>query len=96
MIKLTINGNDVEVEEGATLLDAARAAGVHVPTLCHSPRFPPRAVCRLCVVDVEGHEHPQPACATKARPGDVVETDAPALRDFRTADARMAAGTAPE
>ena len=66
MIKLTINGRSVESKDGATLLDAAREAGAHVPTLCYYPRLPSHAVCRMCLVDVEGKDQPQPACVTPA------------------------------
>jgi NADH-quinone oxidoreductase subunit G len=83
MVRLTVNGRSVEVTDGASLLEAARAAGVHVDTLCHHPRLPPRAVCRLCLVEVAGRPHPKPACATPAVEGDVVETDSPALQAFR-------------
>ncbi len=83
MIKVTINGRQVELHDGGTLLDAAKEAGVHVPTLCYYPRLPSHAVCRMCLVTVEGRDHPQPACVTLARNGDVVETDSRALEDFR-------------
>jgi NADP-reducing hydrogenase subunit HndD len=83
MPRLSVNGRSVEVSDGATLLEAARAAGVHVSTLCHHPRLPAHAVCRLCLVDVAGQSRPQPACVTRARDGDVVETDSQALQDFR-------------
>lgn len=86
MIKLTVNGRSVELQEGSTLLDAAHAAGVHVPTLCHYPRLPSHAVCRMCLVDVGGHAQPQPACVTKAKEGDVVATDTQALQAFRKMD----------
>lgn len=85
-VKLTVNGRAVEVGAGASLLDAARAAGVHIPTLCHYPRLPANAVCRLCLVEVAGQDRPQPACATKAREGDEVCTDSPDLEAFRRAD----------
>jgi NADP-reducing hydrogenase subunit HndD len=88
MTKLTVNGRSVEVGAGATLLDAARAAGVHVPTLCWYPRLPSHAVCRMCLVEVTGQQHPQPACVTPAREGDVVATDTPALQAFRRSDAQ--------
>jgi protein-L-isoaspartate(D-aspartate) O-methyltransferase len=87
MIALSVNGRRVEVEPGATLLDAARAAGVHIPTLCYHPGLPAHAVCRMCLVEVEGQAHPQPACRTLAQDGDVVETDTEALLAFREADA---------
>lgn len=86
MIKLTINGRPVELPDGSTLLDASREAGVHVPTLCHYPRLPSHAVCRMCLVEVAGHAQPQPACVTKAHDGDVVQTDTPALQAFRKMD----------
>jgi iron-only hydrogenase group A len=87
MIKLTVNGRSVEVNKGATLLDAARDAGVHIPTLCYYPRLPSPAVCRMCLVNVAGESKPQPACLTKAKEGDLVETDSPELLEFRKADA---------
>ena len=83
MIKLTVNGREVEVETGSTLLEAARAAGVHVPTLCHYPRLPSHAVCRMCLVEVQGRSRPQAACVTPASMGDVVQTDTDELREFR-------------
>jgi len=86
-VELSVNGRSVRVDEGATLLDAARLAGVHVPTLCHYPRLPSHAVCRMCLVDVQGQRQPQPACVTKAKEGDVVETDSAGLRAFRETNA---------
>ena len=83
MIKLSVNGRPVEVNDGSTLLDAAERAGVHIPTLCCHPRLPSHAVCRMCVVDVEGDPRPQPACVTKAREGDHVVTDSRSLQEFR-------------
>lgn len=88
MIQLTINGTAVDVDPGATLLDAARKAGIHVPTLCHHPRLAPRAVCRLCAVEVAGTDGLQPACATLARDGDIVLTETRAVQSFREADAQ--------
>ncbi|MEJ2141354.1 MAG: [FeFe] hydrogenase, group A [Gammaproteobacteria bacterium] len=88
MIKLTVNGRSVEVNDGSTLLDAAREAGVHIPTLCYYPRLPSHAVCRMCLVNVNGNAHPEPACITKAKHGDVVETDSRELQEFREADAQ--------
>jgi iron-only hydrogenase group A len=86
MIKLTVNGRSVEINDGSTLLDAAGEAGVYIPTLCHYPRLPSHAVCRMCLVDVEGEAHPQPACVTKAKEGDSVVTDSREMRKFRKAN----------
>jgi NADP-reducing hydrogenase subunit HndD len=87
MIMLSVNGREVEVEDGTSLLDAAKAAGVHIPTLCYHPGLPAHAVCRMCLVEVEGTRNPQPACRTFAKDGDSVETDTEALQAFRQADA---------
>ena len=83
MITLTVNGIPVELNDGSTLLDAAREAGVHIPTLCHYPRLPSNAVCRMCLVNVDGETRPQAACITKAKDGDIVETDSKDLQVFR-------------
>jgi iron-only hydrogenase group A len=86
-IQLTLNGRSVQVDAGSTLLDAARVAGVHVPTFCHYPRLPSNAVCRMCLVHIEGVEKPEPACVTKAKPGAIVETDTQELLEFRKTNA---------
>ena len=87
MISLSINGRRIDLDEATTLLDAARQAGIHIPTLCHSPNLPSHAVCRMCLVEVDGHDTPQPACCTPAQDGDVVETRSEALQAFRQANA---------
>jgi iron-only hydrogenase group A len=86
MIRITVNDHSVELNDGSTLLDATRAAGVYVPTLCHHPRLPSHGVCRMCLVEVAGHADPQPACIAKAKDGDVVTTDSRALQEFRRTD----------
>jgi NADH-quinone oxidoreductase subunit G len=88
MIRLTVDGRAVELDDGATLLDAARAAGVYIPTFCHHPRLPSHAVCRMCLVDVRGERQPQPACVTRAKDGDVVDADSAELRAFRKTNAQ--------
>ncbi|MGZ5817881.1 MAG: [FeFe] hydrogenase, group A [Burkholderiaceae bacterium] len=87
MITLNVNGKSVEVIDGSTLLDAIREAGVYIPTLCHYPRLPSHAVCRMCLVDVDGQSKPQPACVTMAHEGDIVETDSWDLQEFRKINA---------
>jgi iron-only hydrogenase group A len=86
MIKLTVNGRAVELNNGSTLLDATREAGVYVPTFCHYPCLPSHAVCRMCLVEVKGERNPQPACVTQANEGDIVDTDSVELQDFRKAN----------
>jgi heterodisulfide reductase subunit A-like polyferredoxin/ferredoxin len=52
MISLTIDGRKIKVEKGTTVLGAARAAGIHIPTLCHHESLPPYGACRFCIVEV--------------------------------------------
>tara|TARA_R110002096_G_scaffold257381_1_gene451064 strand:- start:431228 stop:433300 length:2073 start_codon:yes stop_codon:yes gene_type:complete len=86
MITLTVNGRSVELNDGSTLLDAAKGAGVYIPTLCYYPRLPSNAVCRMCLVNVNGKARPEPACITKANDGDIIETDSRELQEFRKTD----------
>jgi len=74
-IALTIDGRRVEAPEGATVLDAARAAGIYIPTLCYDERLEPFGACRMCIVEVEGTAGLVTACTTAARDGMVVETE---------------------
>ena len=80
---LTIDGRDVAMATGSTLLAAAREVGVNIPTLCHLEGLSPVAACRLCLVEIEGSAKLQPACLTPVAEGMVVRTDTPRLRDYR-------------
>ena len=82
-ITLTINGQAVQVPPGSTLLEAARAAGVEVPTICVHEATISNAVCRMCVVEVQGARVLVPACASQVAPGMVVETDTPRVHRAR-------------
>jgi NADH dehydrogenase/NADH:ubiquinone oxidoreductase subunit G len=73
--RLTINGRTVSVAPGSTLLQAARNAGVEIPTLCYHPNLTANGVCRLCVVEVVGARTLQPACVTRAVADMVVNTE---------------------
>jgi ferredoxin len=83
MPRLRIDDIEVEVGEGATILDAARAAGVEIPTLCHREGLPPSASCLVCVVKVNGSDRLVPACATTAQEGMVIESDTEEVRRAR-------------
>jgi len=83
MIKLTIDGKQIEVKEGTTVLEAAEQAGVYVPTLCHHPQLTPYGGCRLCMVDVEGARTLQPSCTLPASEGMVVNTKSQKVLDAR-------------
>jgi len=72
---LTVDGRTVEVPESAHVLDATRAAGVDVPTLCHDDRVGPAGVCRACLVRADGAV--VAACTTPAGAGMQVTTTDP-------------------
>ena len=80
---LTVDGVEVAVPAGASLLDAVRAAGAELPTLCHLDGLSPVGACRLCLVELEGSGRLQPACATAASEGVAVLTSTPQLREWR-------------
>ncbi|MBI3180869.1 MAG: formate dehydrogenase subunit alpha [Myxococcales bacterium] len=91
MVQITVNGRTAELEEGLSILDALRRLGLEVPHLCHDDRVQAAAVCRTCLVEVEGEPKPVPSCATRLREGMVVRTDTPALEDERRGVLRMLA-----
>ena len=80
VVTLKVNGVEVAVPAGSSLLEATRAAGVAVPTLCHLDGLTPVAACRLCLVAVEGSGKLLPACATEATEGLAVQTHTPELQ----------------
>ena len=82
-IKLTIDGRQVEVEPGATILDAAKQLGIVIPTLCHAHGVEPFASCFLCVVYVEGKRNLIPSCSAPAEEGMVVATGSDDVRAAR-------------
>jgi NADH dehydrogenase/NADH:ubiquinone oxidoreductase subunit G len=73
-IKLTLDGKEVSVEQGKTLLEAARENGVAIPTICFHEATTANALCRICVVEVEGQRVLQPACIVQAGAGMKVQT----------------------
>jgi predicted molibdopterin-dependent oxidoreductase YjgC len=83
VIELTIDGQNVQVPEGSTLLQAIKAAGTPTPTLCYLENLAPVNVCRVCVVEVEGSRVLVPSCSRKAEPGMVVHTDSERVRHSR-------------
>ena len=76
MAKLIIDGHDVEVDEGKTILEAAKELGIEIPTLCHHRAIPPAGACRVCMVEVKAGGRPGlvPACAYPAMDGLDIET----------------------
>lgn len=83
VVNLTIDGAPVAARAGMTVLQAARTAGVHIPTLCYCKDRSAIGSCRVCVVDVEGIDHPVPACTTPVREGMAVVTDSERVQTYR-------------
>lgn len=85
MVTLTVDGVKVSVKKGSSILEAAQAAGVRIPTLCHDKRLIPYGACRLCMVEVtaRGKTRTMPACFNPARDGMEIATSTPALNSSR-------------
>jgi NADH-quinone oxidoreductase subunit G/NADP-reducing hydrogenase subunit HndD len=83
MISLTIDGRTVEVDNGATILDAAKKAGVRIPTLCHIKDLSPTGACRMCVVEAEGRPGLLASCAYPAENGMKILTASPRVLNTR-------------
>src|SRR5271157_3577741 len=82
MITVTIDGRQVSVEPGTTVLAAAQWVGIRIPTMCHVPGIEAAASCFVCAVQIEGRRTLSPACAMPVAEGMVVATD---TADVRTA-----------
>lgn len=80
---LKIDGIDVAIEEGATVLQAAREAGVDIPTLCHLKGVTDIGACRLCLVEIGGSKKLLPACVTQVAEGMDIQTNTPRLQEYR-------------
>jgi formate dehydrogenase major subunit len=83
MATITINGNKLEVPDGMTVLRAAQANGIEIPTLCDHPHLTPYGGCRLCLVEVEGARTLQPSCTLPVSNNMVVKTDTKKVLDAR-------------
>ncbi len=79
-VTLTINDRQITAPEESTILEAARSAGIRIPTLCHHPDLTDVGACRLCVVQVEGARGLQTACTTPIVADMVVDTDSDLVR----------------
>ena len=100
MINLTINGIEVEVEQGATVLEAARKAGIEIPTLCYMKKINEIGACRICMVEVQelrgaalGPARMVTACVYPATDGMVVKTNTEKVRNSRKTTLEMILST---
>jgi len=83
LVGVSIDGRDVRVSKNTLVLDAATAAGIHIPIYCAHPKMDPVAVCRMCLVQIEKMPKQQPACATVVQEGMVVHTNTDAVAKTR-------------
>ena len=88
-VRVTVNNNPVEIPVGSTLLDAIKKAGVSIPTFCYHPKFKPKSVCRMCLVEISGQDKLVPACSTPAKNGNQIATDSANLISFRRNETKM-------
>jgi len=82
-IRLDIDGQRIAVESGATVLEAARQAHIHIPTVCAHEDLPNYGACRMCVVEIEGVRGYPTACTTPAADGMIVRTQGDKLTELR-------------
>jgi NADH-quinone oxidoreductase subunit G len=83
MINLTIEGRQVSVPDGTTILEAAKTAGILIPHYCYHPSLPVAGVCRMCLVEVEKAPKLAPSCATTVAEGQVVHIHSQKSLDAR-------------
>ncbi len=82
-ITLSIDGQEIEANEGMTVLEVAQKAGIYIPTLCYHPDLAPYGACRLCIVEIEKMRGLPTACTTPATDGMMVTTNTTQLQEFR-------------
>ena len=82
-VTLSIDGADVTIPDGTTILQACGGRGCGIPTLCYGETITPKNACRVCMVEVEGSRVLVPSCARKAEDGMVVKTDSERVRHSR-------------
>ena len=89
MVNIKINGTDIAVQNGSTILQAAARAGIPIPHLCYLRDINEIGACRICVVEVEGTERLVPACNTRVVEGMSIHTNTPRVREARKTNLRL-------
>lgn len=89
MVKLTIDGRNIEVKEGTTILEAAKLNGINIPTLCFLKEINEIGACRVCVVEVEGFEKCVTACNNEVKEGMVIHTNSKKARTARETNLKL-------
>jgi formate dehydrogenase major subunit len=83
MVNVRINGRQIRARSGQTVLEAAKGAGIDIPSLCHHPAITPHGACRICLVEIERQRTLQPACTFPVTEGMRVETESPKVVEER-------------
>jgi len=83
LVRATLDGREIAVARGTTILEAARGVGVEIPTLCHVEGLEPASSCFLCCVQIEGRRQLSPACAMPVAEGMVIVSDSADVRASR-------------
>jgi len=83
MVNITINGQSITAKAGSTVLQAAREAGIYIPTLCDHPAVSPAGACRMCVVEVLGQRNLQTSCTFPITNGMEIQTESKRVTDAR-------------
>jgi formate dehydrogenase alpha subunit len=94
-ITLTINGKEVKASSGMTVLQAALAADIYIPTLCYYADLAPHGGCRMCVVEIEKMRGLPTACTTPVAEGMIVTTESEAINEVRRASLELILSTHP-
>lgn len=83
MVKIFIDENELDVEEGMTILEAAERAGLQIPHLCYHKALVPQGSCRICLVEIEGLPKLELACSTQVREGMKISTRSERVMEAR-------------
>lgn len=83
MVNLTIDGKQIQAPAGSSVLEAARSAGIYIPTLCYHPDLRPEGACRLCMVEASGARTLVASCVYPVSEGMVVKTNTSKVREAR-------------
>jgi formate dehydrogenase major subunit len=95
MLRVTVNGQPRQCAAGQTVLSALRGTADDVPALCDDPRLTPIGGCRLCIVEIAGHDRPVAACTTALADGMAISTHTPDVEHLRRTQLRLLAAHYP-
>ncbi|MBM4142607.1 MAG: 2Fe-2S iron-sulfur cluster binding domain-containing protein [Lentisphaerae bacterium] len=98
MVTIKVNGRELQADENQTILEAARAAGIRIPTLCYHKELTPYGACRVCLVEIVAGGRPglQAACLYKCAPGLEVSTDTQRVERARRVVLELLLARSPE